>query len=67
MSQREFGLESKRILVVDDNELVRRAVSFMLEGSGARVVRASDALASSPRAGLAGPQRWAYCAEGQPL
>jgi signal transduction histidine kinase/CheY-like chemotaxis protein len=42
----QFGLEQKRILVVDDNELVRRAVSSMLEGSGANVASASDSLAA---------------------
>ena len=45
-AQLQLGLERKRILVVDDNELVRRAVSSMLEGSGADVESASDALAA---------------------
>lgn len=42
----QLRLEYKRILVVDDNELVRRAVASMLEGSGSDVVRASDALSA---------------------
>lgn len=45
-AQQQLGLEGKRVLVVDDNELVRRAVSSMLEGSGANVASASDALAA---------------------
>jgi len=42
----ELGLEFTRILVIDDNELVRRAVSSLLRGSGAKVVKASDARAA---------------------
>ena len=40
-----------RILVVDDNELVRRAVASMLEGSGSDVGRASGALGFYEAAG----------------
>jgi len=45
-AQLQLGVERRRVLVVDDNELVRRAVSSMLEGSGASVESASDALAA---------------------